>query len=188
MTLVEKGLLCLCVFAAGLGFYAQTTAAKSEHGETTPTAAPQSQQMVKTLAPAHQTAGCAEMLLINPFSVADLGPDGTGKCAHEPPAPTVIAAEPVSTSRAQLDQIWPCEANTESNTFTPQCAASNAKAAALVGQLELSAAQGNRQASADLANLVQSRKKSASGAYLDALEHAQASVMQIAANGRSALP
>ncbi|AMO98231.1 hypothetical protein CAter282_0282 [Collimonas arenae] len=76
--------------------------------------------------------------------------------------------------RAKLDLVWPCQGIQQPNAASSECTKINADAASLVRQLETLAERGDSQASIDLSNLVQSRKKTATGEYLEALDHAEA--------------
>jgi len=75
----------------------------------------------------------------------------------EPLAPT--ANEDAKILRAKLDLVWSCQGIQQSNAASSECTKINADAASLVRQLETLAERGDSQASTDLSNLVQSRKK-----------------------------
>lgn len=111
---------------------------------------------------------CADTALSNPYG------RGVSNCLSDP-EPLVPAADgDAKILRAKLDLVWPCQGIQQPNAASSECTKINADAASLVRQLETLAKRGDSQASIDLSNLVQSRKKAATGEYLEALDHAEA--------------
>jgi len=111
---------------------------------------------------------CADMVLSNPYG------HGASNCLKDPEPLAPIVDGDATILRAKLDLVRPCQGIQQPNAASSECTRLNADAANLVRQLETLAERGNSQASTDLSNLVQSRKKTATGEYLDALDHAEA--------------
>lgn len=170
------------IAAACLCFYLLTAADQPDSAEltlmsarqsdgTTPLPRPdaKSQAMADSSDVAAQgNPRCAGMALSNPYG------RGASNCLNDP-EPLVPAADgDAKILRAKLDLVWPCQGIQQPNAASSECTKINADAASLVRQLETLAERGDSQASTDLSNLVQSRKKNATGEYLDALGHAEA--------------
>jgi hypothetical protein len=120
---------------------------------------------------------CADMVLSNPYE------RGASNCLNDPEPLVATADGDAKILRAKLDLVWPCQGTQQPNAASSECTKINADAANLVRQLETLAEHGDSQASTDLSNLVQSRKKTATGEYLDALDHAEARISRRSVSG-----
>lgn len=187
MSVAQKVFPGICVIAAAcLCYYALIGGSQSNSAEQ-PLASARQLDGAKPLPPFSSTTSaiadapgkqrCADMMQISPFG------SGPSNCSNDPVPLSPTAGRDVTAVRAKLDLIWPCQVAQQPNATASECAKTNADAANLVWQLEALAEQGDRQASTDLANLVQSRKKSATGEYFDALDHAEARLLRIAIDG-----
>lgn len=187
MSVAQKVFPGMCVIAAVcVGYYALMGGSQPDSAEPLLISARQLDG-TKPLPPSNSTPQavadvpgkrrCNDMMQISPFG------SGTSNCSNDSAPLSPSADRDVEAVRAKLDLIWPCQAVQQPNAAASECAKTNADAANLVWQLEALAEQGDRQASIDLANLVQSRKKTATGEYFDALDHAEARLLRIATNG-----
>ncbi|NRR32865.1 hypothetical protein HSX11_22095 [Oxalobacteraceae bacterium] len=124
---------------------------------------------------------CSGVMYTNPFgrSKAD--------CAAIAPATDSIAAASGNASalRTKLAQVAPCKGSQQANNLSRDCVEQNAVAAGLVRQLEALVEQGQPEASAELAKVVEREgaARTANGEYLDEIERAEAVLMRIAASG-----
>ncbi|WP_150118707.1 hypothetical protein [Collimonas fungivorans] len=182
MSVAQKVFSGFCMIAAAcLCFYLLTAADQPDSAELTLTSArqsdgamplPQSDAKFQSTADSSDEGNlrCADMALSNPYG------RGASNCLNDP-EPSVPAADgDAKILRAKLDLVWPCQGIQQPSAASSECTKINADAASLVRQLETLAERGDSQARTDLSNLVQSRKKSATGEYLDALAHAEARI------------
>ncbi|NKI71170.1 hypothetical protein GN109_17225 [Collimonas pratensis] len=185
MSVAQKVFLGCCMIAAAcLCFYLLTGADQPDSAELTPMSARQSDGTTPLPRPdaksqamadssdvmAQGKLRCADTALSNPYG------RGSSNCLNDP-EPLVPAADgDAKILRAKLDLVWPCQGIQQPDAASSDCSKINADAAGLVRQLETLAERGDSQASTDLSNLVQSRKKTATGEYLEALNHAEARI------------
>ncbi|WP_442783935.1 hypothetical protein [Collimonas fungivorans] len=188
MSAAQKVFSGFCmVVAACLCFYLLTGADQPDGAELTLTSARQSDGAMPLASPdakfqttADSSDGklrCADMALSNPYG------RGASSCLNDPEPLIPTADGDAKSLRAKLDLVWPCQGVQQPNAASSECTKINADAASLVRQLETLAERGDSQASTDLSNLVQSRKKSATGEYLDALAHAEARISHRSISG-----
>lgn len=174
------------IAAACLCFYLLIGADQPDSAELTPISARQSDGAMPSPPPdakfqamadssdvaAQGKLRCADMVLSNPYGRR------ASNCLNDPEPLVPTADGGAKILRAKLDLVWPCQGIQQPNAASSECTKINADAATLVRQLETLAERGDSQASTDLSNLVQSRKKTATGEYLDALDHAEARISE----------
>ncbi|WP_211462431.1 hypothetical protein [Collimonas silvisoli] len=169
---------CCMIAAACLCFYLLISARQSEGTMPLPPPDAKFQAMADSSDVAAQgNLRCADMVLSNPYG------RGASNCLNDPEPLVPTADGDAKILRAKLDLVWPCQGIQQPNAASSECTKINADAASLVRQLETLAERGDSQASTDLSNLVQSRKKTATGEYLDALDHAEARISRRSISG-----